>query len=418
LALAQLRHEGFALSGFFEQGQSEQFCARRLLDRIHRYTRDRLRREIEPVSPQDFMRFLLRWQGATGDTQRAGQRGVSAVIEQLQGFEAAVASWEADILPARVGGYQPEWLDALCFSGDVVWGRLSPRSAPANALRNASISRATPVALAFRADLPWLHQSLRGAGSAPESELSSGALALLACLRERGALFTNELMSELHLSWRELNDALWDAVARGLVTSDGFGALRSLLRRRLDEPPTAAPIFGLRRGGKRELSREGRWALLPAPGAPPDRDALAEAVAEQLLVRWGVLFADVVARENLALPYRELSWALRRLEARGVVRGGRFVNGFVGEQYALPDAVDTLRAVRRLPHSGERVTLSACDPLNLVGSIVPGARVPAQRGRSITLVDGALAQSSGQGDAFAPDSLAPTSGLAPLALPE
>jgi len=395
LALAQLRHEGFALSGFFEHGQSaEQFCARRLLDRIHRYTRDRLRREIEPVSPQDFMRFLLRWQGVTGDTQRAGQRGVSAVIEQLQGFEAAVASWEADVLPARVAGYKPEWLDALCFSGEVVWGRLSPRSAPANALRNASISRATPVTLAFRADLAWLHQSLRGSAPAPESELSSGAVALLACLRERGALFASELMSELGLSWRELNEALWDAVARGLVTSDGFGALRHLLRRRMDEPATAAPIFGLRRGGKRELSREGRWALLPPPQAAPDPDALAEAVAEQLLVRWGVVFADVVARENLALPYRELSWALRRLEARGVVRGGRFVNGFVGEQYALPEAVDTLRAVRRLPHSGERVTLSACDPLNLVGGIVPGTRVPAQRGRSLTLVDGALAQSS------------------------
>ena len=419
LALAQLRHEGFALSGFFEHGQSaEQFCARRLLDRIHRYTRDRLRREIEPVSPQDFMRFLLRWQGATSETQRAGQRGLSSVIEQLQGFEAAVASWEADVLPARVGGYKPEWLDGLCFSGEVVWGRLSPRSAPANALRNASISRATPVTLAFRADLSWLHQSLRGAAAPADSELSPGAVALLACLRERGALFASELMAQLSLSWPDLNDALWDAVARGLVTSDGFGALRGLLQRRMAEPPTKTPMFGLRRGGKRELSREGRWALLPPPQAAPDADALAEAVAEQLLARWGVVFADVLARENLALPYRELSWALRRLEARGVVRGGRFVNGFVGEQYALPEAVDTLRAVRRLPHSGERVTLSACDPLNLVGIIVPGARVPAQRGRSITLVDGALAQSSLRGDAVAPSSLAPTSGFSPLALPE
>jgi ATP-dependent helicase Lhr and Lhr-like helicase len=392
LALAQLRHEGFALSGFFEHAcTEEQYCARRLLDRIHRYTRDRLRREIEPVSPQDYMRFLLRWQGVTGDTKRAGQRGLSAAIEQLQGFEAAVASWEADVLPARVAGYRPEWLDALCFSGEVMWGRLSERSAPVPAQRSATISRATPVTLAFRGDLTWLQQSLRGPTTSEEA-LPRGASALLACLQQRGALFSSELMSELGVSWRELNEALWDAVARGRLTSDGFGALRSLLQRRLEEPRPAAPVFGLRRGGKRELSREGRWALLPEARAADDRDALAEAVAEQLLARWGVVFADVVARENLALPYRELSWALRRLEARGVVRGGRFVNGFVGEQYALPDAVEQLRAVRRLPHGGETVTLSACDPLNLIGSIVPGTKVPVQRGRSFTLVDGALAE--------------------------
>ncbi|MES1186892.1 MAG: DEAD/DEAH box helicase [Myxococcales bacterium] len=390
-ALARLRHEGFALSGFFERGQvDEQFCARRLLDRIHRYTRDRLRREIEPVSPQDFMRFLLRWQGVTRDTRKAGQRGVSSVIEQLQGFEAAVASWEADTLPARVAGYRPEWLDALCFSGEVVWGRFSPRSAPVDPLRTATISRVTPVTLAFRQDLPWLHRALRGTEPRDEGELSRATAALLGCLKDRGASFTNELMSELGLPWRELNDALWDAVARGRLTSDGFGALRQLMRRRLEEPARPTAVFGLRRGGKGELSREGRWALLPEPRSALDSDALAEAVAEQLLARWGVVFADVASRENLAVPYRELSWALRRLEARGVVRGGRFVNGFVGEQYALPEAVDSLRAIRRQPRDGESVTLSACDPLNLVGSIIPGVRVAAQRGRSITLVDGAL----------------------------
>ncbi len=396
-ALAQLRHEGFALSGFFEQAQTaEQFCARRLLDRIHRYTRDRLRREIEPVSAQDFMRFLLRWQGVTGDTRRAGSRGLSAVVEQLQGFEAAVASWEADVLAARVAGYRSEWLDALCFSGEVVWGRLGPRSTPSNALRTATISRATPVTLAFRADLAWLHQSRRAAPEArtAEDELPSGCAALIRCLKARGALFSSELLTELGISWRELNEALWDAVARGLVTSDGFGALRSLMRRRLDEPSPSGSAARLRRGARPELLREGRWALLPLPRATLDPDALAEAVAEQLLARWGVVFADVVARENLALPYRELTWALRRLEARGVVRGGRFIHGFVGEQYALPEAVDMLRSVRRVPHSGEQVTLSACDPLNLVGIVLPGERVPAHRGRSFTLVDGALASAA------------------------
>jgi ATP-dependent helicase Lhr and Lhr-like helicase len=397
LSLAQLRHEGFALGGFFEAAAAtagtEQFCARRLLDRIHRYTRDRLRREIEPVAPQDFMRFLLRWQGVTADTRRAGQRGLSAAIEQLQGFEAAVASWENDVLAARVAGYRPEWLDALCFSGEVVWGRLSPRSAPKVLARSATISRATPVTLAFRADLPWLQQALRDeAATRDDAETAAGTSALLACLQQRGALFSSELASALGVSWRDLNEALWDAVARGLVTSDGFGALRSLLQRRGQQPAAvSAPRSRLRHGARSDLSREGRWALLPAARTSLDADALAEAVAEQLLARWGVVFADVAVRENLALPYRELAWALRRLEARGVVRGGRFVGGFVGEQYALPEAVDMLRSVRRTPHTGELVTLSACDPLNLVGSIVPGERIPAQRGRVVRLLDGAQA---------------------------
>lgn len=392
LALARLRHEGFALSGRFEgETATEQFCARRLLDRIHRYTRDRLRREIEPVSPQDFMRFLLRWQGVTPDTRRGGQRGVAAVVEQLQGFETAVAAWESDVLAARIEGYRPEWLDALCFSGQLVWGRLSPRTAPLLARRSATISRATPITLAFRADLPWLQAALGGAAPRPlTSELPPAAAALVARLKERGALFSSELEAELGLSTSELNDALWDAVARGVVSSDGFGALRGLLRRRAEPLRAPRPLSRLRRGAGSELSREGRWSLLTPARAALEPDALAEAVAEQLLSRWGVVFADLVARESLALPYRELTWALRRLEARGVVRGGRFVNGFVGEQYALPEAVDQLRSVRRSEPTGQRVELSACDPLNLVGIVLPGARVPAQRGRSLILQDGAV----------------------------
>jgi ATP-dependent Lhr-like helicase len=387
LALNQLQADGFALSGAFERAEPEpQFCARRLLDRIHRYTRDRLRREIEPVSPQDFMRFLLRWQGVTPDTQRAGQQGLSAVVEQLQGFEAAVASWEADVLAARVAGYRAEWLDALCFSGEVVWGRFSQR-ASASSARSATISRATPVTLAFRGDLPWLHQALRGAATNVEATQPDGSL--LECLRRRGALFAAELQSELGVSRKELHEALWDAVARGVIASDGFGALRSLLKPHPDEERAPGPTR-LRRGAAPELRREGRWALVQPGGSSLDPDALAEAVAEQLLARWGVVFADVVARENLALPYREITWALRRLEARGLVRGGRFVSGFVGEQYALPRAVEELRATRRSERTGEVVRLSACDPLNLLGIVLPGPRLPAQRGRSFVLRDGAL----------------------------
>jgi ATP-dependent Lhr-like helicase len=251
------------------------------------------------------------------------------VVEQLQGFEAAVASWERDVLAARVIGYRPEWLDALCFSGQVVWGRLSPGQSSA---RSASISRATPVTLAFRSDLGWLQLAARGRAALDLPELAPATQRLLECLTRRGALFASELEGELALPRRELDEALWDAVARGLIASDGFGALRSLLRPRAEATPPRG-WQRLRQGASHDLRREGRWAHLPAP-AELDPDAVAEAVAEQLLARWGVVFADVLARENLALPYRELNWALRRLEARGVVRGGRFVNGFVGEQYA------------------------------------------------------------------------------------
>lgn len=400
LALSQLQVEGFALAGAFERAVAEpQYCARRLLDRIHRYTRDRLRREIEPVSAQDFMRFLLRWHGVTPEMQRAGQRGLSAVVEQLQGFEAAVASWESEVLAARVVGYRAEWLDALCFSGEVVWGRFSLRPASSSVTRSATISRATPVTLAFRGDLPWLHQAWQGAVQR-HGDSAGCESALVECLRRRGALFAAELQSELGVSRKELHEALWDAVARGVVASDGFGALRSLLKPRPEDDRAPAPTR-LRRGASPELRREGRWALLQPATSALDPDALAEAVAEQLLARWGVVFADVVARESLALPYREITWALRRLEARGVVRGGRFVNGFVGEQYALPEAVEELRATRRLAKTGETVRLSACDPLNLLGIVLPGPRLPAQRGRSFVLRDGALETAEYDADARA-----------------
>jgi ATP-dependent Lhr-like helicase len=316
---------------------------------------------------------------------------VLSVVAQLQGFEAAIASWEGDVLSARVAGYRSEWLDALSFSGEVLWGRLSRRSASSVAGRNVSVSRATPVTLGLRADWHWLEPCFRGPETQPHApELPAVVASLLACLREHGALFAAELAQELSVSPAELNDALWDAVARGLITSDGFGALRGLLQRR--EGRSLELNARSRRSSGGALLREGRWALLRSPRVTLDRDGLADTLAEQLLARWGVVFADVLARENLALPYRDMVWALRRLEARGVARGGRFVSGFVGEQYALPDAVEQLRAVRKSPKTGETVRLSACDPLNLVGIIVPGERVPAQRGRQICLVDGALSQ--------------------------
>jgi ATP-dependent Lhr-like helicase len=407
LALARLEAEGFVLRGRFSAGAvsgdaPEEYCARRLLARIHLYTQERLRREIEPVSAQDFVRFLLRWQHAAPGTQREGRRGLLAVVEQLQGFELAAGAWEESVLPARVAGYSPAWLDALCLSGEVTWGRLAVRSAPPEGEtpdRGGAVpSRATPLAFACRDDLPWLLAAARG-GAAPTLPGPGPAADVLASLREAGALFEGELLARTKRLPVEVEEALWDLVSRGLVSADGFGAVRELLARRGADrerrrvrPGGARARLRRRRPGAHAVS--GRFALLPDAADPGDREVLAEAVAEQLLARWGVVFFDLLARETLAVPRREIFWALRRMEARGVARGGRFVTGFTGEQFALPGAVEALRQVRKLPRSGESVRLCAADPLNLVGILTPGARVPALRGHVIVYRDGKPVESA------------------------
>jgi ATP-dependent Lhr-like helicase len=384
-ALAALEAEGFALRGHFDAGASDdQWCARRLLGRIHAYTQERLRREIEPVTAQDFMRFVLRWQHAEPGQALHGPRGVLQVIEQLQGFDVAASVWESEVLAARVEGYRREWLDGLCLSGQVTWGRIGlPRA------RSAMLSRATPIALAMRADWPWLCAASRDARSAAEP-LPEDSARVIECLQERGALFFAELALHTELSDTALRDALWDCVARGSITSDGFQALRTLLAPGKNAAPAPAPRRGLRHGARGAHAADGRWALLPEPAAIEDRDELAQAVAEQLLSRWGVVFRDLFVHEDLAIAWRDVLWALRRLEARGSVRGGRFVRGFVGEQYALPEAVELLRGMRRIERSGVIVRVSACDPLNLAGVILPGPRIPALRTNVVTYRDGAL----------------------------
>jgi len=387
-AAARLEAEGSLFRGRFTPDAAEdavEYCARRLLARIHAYTQERLRREIEPVSAQDFLRFLLRWQHVAPGTQREGRRGALAVVTQLQGVELAASAWEASVLPARVAGYRPEWLDDLCLSGELVWARLAPGAEPPagdaelGERSRLAPSRATPLTLGLRSELPWLLRAARGEAGAPPP--SAGAsLRILELLRCRGALFPGDLAAQSGLAPSEVEEALWDLVSRGLVTADGFGALRALLaaRARGAKPWLRGPA---RRG-------DGRLALLPAPAAELDRDTLAERVAQQLVARWGVVFFDVLARETLALPWREIVQALRRLEARGVLRGGRFVSGFTGEQYAAPEAVEALRRIRKLPRSGETVRLSAADPLNVAGILLPGPRVPARAGRSVVYRDG------------------------------
>jgi ATP-dependent Lhr-like helicase len=409
VGLARLEAEGFALRGSFDPalstdaggeggagggGGGEQWCARRLLARIHAYTQHRLRREIEPVTAQDLMSFLLRWQHVTPGSERQGRAGVMAVVDQLQGFEIAAGAWEETVLPARVENYQPRWLEDLCLSGELVWGRLALRvdtEDDASRRGSATPSRATPVTFALRQDLSWLLQGARGDAVASEPAHGAGR-DVLDALRSQGAMFHSQLREATGRLPVEVEEGLWDLVARGIVTADGFQAVRSLLsarqawkRRHRHEQRSR---LGARRVPNWREGGEGRWALLPVPGNTDDPDGLAEQVAGQLLARWGVVFWDLMARENLALPWREVVWALRRLEARGLVRGGRFVTGFSGEQYALPEAIDELRQVRRATRDGETVHLSAADPLNLVGIILPGSRIPAVRTNNVTYRDG------------------------------
>ena len=413
IALAALEAEGFALRGRFRDlaAADEEFCERRLLARIHRYTTERLRREIEPVTAQDLMRFLLRWHHAAPFTQLEGRRGLLAVAEQLQGFELAAGAWEEAVFPARVSGYDPRWLDDLCLSGELAWARLALRDpAPLGEADDESArdsgrggvvpSRATPIAFAARDDLDWLLAAARG-DAVPTLPGDGAATDVLACLRARGALFQRELVAVTGRLPVEVEEGVWDLVSRGLVTADGFASVRALLASRGSGTPRgAATLRGVRSsvGSARARARrqrasgrraaEGRWSLVPPPDPGGDAEGLAEAVAEQLLARWGVVFRDLLVRETLAVPWREVLWALRRMEARGSARGGRFVTGFTGEQYALPGAVEALRQTRRKERTGEMVTLSAVDPLNLVGVITPGPRIPAVRTRTVIWRDG------------------------------
>ena len=360
-----------------------------MLTRIHAYTRQRKRREVEPVTARDFVRFLLRWQHVTPDTRREGSRGVLAVVEQLQGFELAAGAWEKAVFPARVTGYRRDWLDEVCLDGGIAWGRLSVRGDPDEPPRRAGApSRATPITLTIRDDLPWLLRAARGEHR-PADPGPGSTSDVLDALRQRGALFPPDLESLTGRLPSEVEEALWDGVARGLVTADGFRAVRTLFARRAMQ--NAPGRRRLRRGSQLSSRTAGRWSLLPEPPADCDPDDLAEAVAEQLAARWGVVFRDLLARENLAVPWREVLWALRRMEARGTICGGRFVAGFSGEQFAHPDAVGMLREIRKRPRTGETVVLSAVDPLNLTGIVLPGLRIPAVATNSVTYVDGAPA---------------------------
>jgi ATP-dependent helicase Lhr and Lhr-like helicase len=374
-----------------------EWCERRLLARIHRLTVATLRKQIEPVTAAQFMQWLLQWQHVAPGTQVVGERGTLEVLRQLQGFEVPANAWERQVLARRVVDYDPKWLDQLCLTGAVGWGRLSPHPAtldsmhpaggtagqpgPAPRQRRVIPTSVAPITFFIREDADWMTPRHPGAELSENNGLSHGAQIVLDFLRHRGASFFADIVRGTEKLKAEIETALWELVAAGLVTADGFDNLRSLI-----DPKRRAGQGSGRTTRPRHSA--GRWALLHADEVV-ERPRAVEAACWMLLRRYGIVVRDVLAREANLPPWRELLMAFRRLEDRGEIRGGRFVDGFLGEQFALPLAVESVRALRKLDSAQGTVTLSAADPLNLVGILVPGERVPAISGNSVTYRDGA-----------------------------
>lgn len=395
-ALLRLEAEGTVLRGQFTAADATEWCDRRLLARIHRLTLGGLRKAIKPVTAAQFMRWLLRWQHVAPGTQVIGERGLLEVVQQLQGFEAPANAWERSILAHRVVGYDPKVLDQLCLTGAVGWGRLSPHPAICEVQAGSSLERqhdlpppvtrrrvvpssAAPITFFVREESDWMVP--RRASLSEESvALSHVARAVLEFIRQRGASFFPEIVRGTGKLKSEVEAGLWELVAAGLLTADGFDNLRALI-----DPKRRAGQGTGRSARPRHSS--GRWSLLFAEESA-DRQKAIEPACRVLLARYGVVFRELTMRETFPFKWRELLVTFRRLEDRGEVRGGRFVDGFLGEQFGSPVAVESLRATRNIEPGGEIVTLSAADPLNLIGIVVPGERVPAVSGRSITLRDG------------------------------
>ena len=378
-ALAVLESEGYVLRGQFRPNLREsQWCERHLLARIHRYTVKRLRREIEPVSLQDFTRFLFDWQHLAPATRVQGSLAMGEVLQQLEGYSAPAGAWESELLPSRIKDYASTWLDDACRSGKTVWTRLGARAGAGNTLRS------TPIVLLPRARV-GLWRSLSDNDAV--ASVSTRAQKVQRALVDHGALFFDELASEAHLLRSELEDALQELVAAGLVNADSFAGLRALIT-----PSSKRQARSSRRGRGAfigGMDDAGRWALLRAPAAALEPAEVLEHIAMTLLRRYGVVFWRLLEREAGWLPsWRELLRTLHRLEARGEIRGGRFVSGLAGEQFALPEAIPVLREVRKRPSDGALQVVSAVDPLNLVGTLLPGSKVPAVSGNRLVYRDG------------------------------
>ena len=397
-ALLALEAEGSVLRGAFSATATErEWCDRRLLARIHRYTIGRLRAEIEPVSAADLIRFLFGWQRVEPGHRVSGPEGVAAVLEQLDGFELPAAAWEPDVLASRCEDYEPDYLDALCLTGRASWGRLSPPAGGDGPNRFSGPLRSSPIAVFPRTSAEiWI--SL--AGRPDPSGLSTNGRQVVEVLEDRGASFFGEIVSESGLIPTQVEQALGELAACGMVTSDGFAGLRALLTpSRKRRPLGAAGSDGRRsrRSVAYSVEDAGRWSLLGAPSREPVEEPIAawggpkpeaEGAARILLRRYGIVFRRLLERESKLPPWRDLLLVFRRLEARGEIRGGRFVTGFAGEQFALPEAVGRLRAARRATPTGELRAVSAADPLNLIGILTPGDRVPAVPSNRVVYRDG------------------------------
>ncbi len=371
IALGTLESQGQIFQGHYRSKAPDEieWCNRRILARIHHLTLGRLRREIAPVTAAQFHQFLLRWQHVAPNTQLHGADGALQIVRQLQGFEIPAAAWEESVLKRRIAEYEPENLDDLCLSGEVAWARLSPHPALADAERHVRPTRIAPISFFQREDTDWLIDP--SFGLVETVGLSHAAREVYDSLAARGASFFTDLVRDTKRLPSEVEDALWELTAGGLVTADGFENLRALI----DPKRRRGEGRGMR---ARPRHAAGRWALVTRSAvviAPDDRT---KRFAEQLLLRWGVLFRDLLARETVSPPWRDLLPVLRRMEAQGEIRGGRFVQGFTGEQFARPEAIDLLRAVRRAHNDDDvAIEVAPADPLNLVGIILPGARVSA-----------------------------------------
>ncbi len=382
-ALSALEGEGFALQGRFTDPavKEVEWCERRLLARVHRLTLDGARKRVRPVPPETFWRYLSEYHHLAPSDRRDGRLGLYEAVGQLQGFELPAAAWEAEVLPARVGKYQPEWLDTLSFSGELVWGRLrQPKRAEDGPA--ASLTRVAPIALAFRQDLGWVLPPERA--DPARVHMSPAAATVYAALVKNGALFFDDAAEAAKLLPSQAREALSELSALGAVTSDGFAALRGLV---LTRPAAQRRNSRWRAPRVPGAGRSGRWTLFPGRYAAASPDQRLQQWCWQLLRRYGVVFRDLVTREAAAPWWGEMVPLLRRMEARGEVRGGRFVFGVAGEQYALPEAVEELRRAREEPRW---LVVSASDPLNLEGIISKGARVPATRGNRLLYRDGAV----------------------------
>ncbi len=409
-AFLTMEMQGLLLRGVFERGTPGcdyeiEWCERRILQRIHRKTLGTLRLEVEAVSPALYMNWLLGWQHIAPLSQLTGEDGVLQALRQLEGFEAPAVEWERSLLPARVAAYDPRWLDALCLSGAVGWGRVSPHPAWAagegSAPRRVIPTNAAPITFFVRETAEWLPRSLAQKGVEERklaAALSADALQLRTLLQERGACFSNDLQRISGLTPAQTQRALWELATAGLASSDGFDQLRTLMG---SHPKTLEPDSAANTRRRPARSSVGRWSLLSeethasmsAGEAARAGDAAVESAARMLLQRYGVLFRDLLTRECNVPKWRDLLGLLRRLEARGEVRGGRFVAGFAGEQFALPEALESLRMARGRTET-TTVRVAAADPLNLAGILVPGERVAAVPGRHITYCGGSVKKDS------------------------